>query len=370
MRSIFGLLMVFLLGCEDPSTPYTWKLPKDFPIPQVPQSNPMSDEKVTLGRHLFYDKSLSANGTQSCASCHQQAHAFSEKSTVSIGSTGSLHRRNSQALVNVAYNKTLTWAHPELTTLEQQIMITLFSESPIEMGVTGHEATILKRFDTPHYNQLFDNAFGSETANFDRIVKALASFTRSLLSFNSRFDLYAYQIDDTALTDSEIRGMDLFFSERLECHHCHGGFNFTQSTSHTEQILDRHAFHNIGLYNVNENGDYPTADQGLVEMTNIPNDTGKFRAPTLRNIALTAPYMHDGSVDSLMEVIDLYAAGGRNITQGENKGDGRKNRYKSGFVKTFQLTEQEKHDLIAFLNTLTDEQFIKNEKFSNPFDPK
>jgi cytochrome c peroxidase len=371
MRILFVFICVFmcflLASCSEPQKPYIWQLPKDFPLPDVPENNPMTEAKVSLGRHLFYDKKLSGNGKQSCASCHQQDRAFAEMIPLSVGSTGELHHRNSQALVNVAYNKTLTWAHSEITTLEQQIVLPLFDEAPLEMGVTGNEQTVLARFNTPLYNELFEQAFNTEEANFDLIVKALASFVRSLVSFESRFDLYAYSMQDDALNESEILGMDLFFSERLECHHCHGGFNFTQSTTHKDQLLDRHAFHNTGLYNIDGKGAYPIHDQGLKAVTEIPQDMGKFRAPTLRNIALTAPYMHDGSLFTLEQVIDSYAAAGRNINEGEYLGDGRTNPYKSAFIKGFQLTEQEKQDLIAFLHTLTDENFIKNEQFSDPF---
>ena len=367
MKRILVLICLLLASCGQDNKPYQFQLPKGFPKPQVPTDNPMTEAKVKLGRHLFYDKSLSANATQSCASCHQQQHAFAEKLTTSIGSTGEVHHRNSQALVNIAYNKNFTWAHSELAHLEQQIIIPIFGEQPLEMAVTGNEQKVLARFNTEEYKHMFEQAFGDETANFDHIVKALASFVRSLISFDSRFDQYAYAMQDDALTESEIRGMDLFFSERLECHHCHGGFNFTQSTTHQTQLLDRHAFHNTGLYNVDGKGSYPNKDQGLFEITEQPHDMGKFRAPTLRNIALTAPYMHDGSVATLEQVIELYGQGGRIIESGEIKGDGRANPYKSNFVKGFQLTEQEKQDLIAFLHTLTDQKFIANPKFSNPF---
>lgn len=367
MRIFSLLLLVLLVGCKEQPKPYQWQLPKDFPKPQVPADNPMTEAKVNLGRHLFYDPQLSANGKQSCASCHQQNNAFAEKLVTSVGSTGERHHRNSQALVNIAYNKNLTWAHSELSSLERQIIIPLFGEVPLEMGVTGYEDEVLARFTDDTYQALFAQAFDDEVPSFDHIVKALASFVRSLISFNSRFDKYAYGMQDDALTQSEIRGMDLFFSERLECHHCHGGFNFTQSTSHEKQLLNRHAFHNTGLYNVDGKGAYPSSDQGLYTVTQEPHDMGKFRAPTLRNIALSAPYMHDGSMATLEEVIEFYGQAGRNVESGDHAGDGRENPFKSPFVKGFDLTEQEKQDLLAFLHTLTDESFITNKQFANPF---
>ncbi len=363
------VLLVILVGCkQQPSEEtYQWQLPNEFPTPIVPVDNPMSQAKVTLGRHLFYDKNLSANQQQSCASCHQQQYAFGENIAHSTGSTGQPHRRNAQSLINVGYNKTYTWAHDQLTTLEAQILIPLFGEQPIEMGVTGHEEIILKRFNTAMYNGLVKDAFGDKELTFDRIVKALASFNRSLISLGSPFDKYAYQMQNNVLTKQQLRGMSLFFSERLECHHCHGGFNFTQSTSHQKQQLDLRAFHNTGLYNTAGKYSYPTDDTGLYEITGNERDIGRFRAPTLRNIELTAPYMHDGSIKTLSEVIDFYAAGGRQILTGEHQGDGRNNRLKSQFVKGFELTAKQKEELLDFLSTLTDKDFINNPEFSNPF---
>ena len=161
--------------------------------------------------------------------------------------------------------------------------------------------------------------------------------------------------------------MNLFFSERLECHHCHGGFNFTQSTTHEQQLIDRRPFHNTGLYNVEvkpKQYGYPVTDIGLAEVSTLAKDNGRFRAPTLRNISHSAPYMHDGSVATLAEVIDIYAAGGRNIESGPLKGDGRTNSMKSQFIKGFVLTAEEKKDLLAFLESLTDMNFLTSPKHS------
>lgn len=363
-------LATILLGCDankKPKVDYQWPLLAGFPKPQVPENNSMTDEKVELGKRLFFDKNLSANQQQSCASCHQQQFAFAEPLSVSIGSTGKALRRNAPALVNIAYNKTLTWAHDGITTLERQILLPMFSETPVELGITGYEDEVLARFNTAEYQILFEAAFGGKEANFELIVKALASYVRSLISLNSPFDSYAYLGDDDAISESAIRGMNLFFSERLECHHCHGGFNFTQSTGHEQQLIDRRPFHNTGLYNVevkpNEFG-YPVVDIGLAEISTLAQDNGRFRAPTLRNINKTAPYMHDGSVATLSDVIDIYAAGGRNIEHGEFKGDGRANRLKSQFIKGFELTPEEKQDLLTFLDTLTDDEFLTSPKHS------
>lgn len=361
-------LSVLLCSCDNTKSienSYKWPIIDGFPKPQVPINNPMTDAKVALGKVLFFDNNLSANKLQSCQTCHQQKYAFSEPLALSVGSTGMLHRRNAPVLVNIAYNKTLTWAHDGITSLERQILLPMFDESPIELGITGHEDEVLERFKSQAYQSAFDLAFPDQPISFELIVKALASYVRSLISLNSAFDKYAYFADDNAISASAIRGMNLFFSERLECHHCHGGFNFTQSTSHEQQLIDRRPFHNTGLYNVAQAQGitgYPTKDIGLAEISTLAKDNGRFRAPTLRNIRQSAPYMHDGSVATLSEVIDIYAAGGRNITDGKYQGDGRENPLKSSFVKGFELTAEEKQDLLAFLDTLTDEEFLTSPK--------
>jgi cytochrome c peroxidase len=318
----------------------------------------MSEAKVELGRHLFYDPKLSFNSKIACASCHQHAYGFAEPLMKSIGATGQPTKRNTLALINVAYNGSLTWANDSFTRIEHQLLAPLFAENRIEMGLTGYEEEVLARFNTPTYHKLVESAFPGESLTMDNVVKALASFVRSLVSFNSPFDRYAYQGEDDALSESALRGMELFFSERLECFHCHGGFTFTQSNKHAGQQLDLRPFHNVGLYNENGIGAYPVEDQGLIEHSFNQNDMGKFRAPTLRNVAVTAPYMHDGSVTSLVEVIDFYAAGGR--------GEGVSNPYKSMFIRRFHLSEQEKQDLIDFLHSLTDAEFLSNPAFSSP----
>lgn len=366
--SIIIAFCLTLFSCSDNKTQksdYQWPIIKGFPKPQVPQNNPMTLAKVNLGKVIFFDKGLSANKQQACASCHHQEFAFGEDIAQSIGSTQQEHRRNAPALVNIAYNKTLTWAHDGLMSIEQQILLPMFGEFPVELGITGHEKEVLARFTTLKYRTLFAEAFPEQKISFDLIVKALASYVRSLISLNAPFDRYAYLGKDDAISASALRGMNLFFSEKLECHHCHGGFNFTQSTSHEKQLIDRRPFHNTGLYNVsfdedNKASGYPKHDTGLAEISTLTKDNGRFRAPTLRNIEVSAPYMHDGSITSLSEVVDFYAAGGRNITEGHFQGDGRNNPLKSKFIKGFSLTGEEKEDLINFLKTLTDHTFLSD----------
>jgi cytochrome c peroxidase len=358
-----------LSACGFGGTEYRLELPPDFPMPAIPKDNPITVEKVELGRRLFYDSRLSANGTQSCASCHQQAHAFSEPGAVAIGSTGQKHRRNSMALVNAAYGASFTWAHPGITTLEQHMLIPLFGDSPIEMGAGGHEQEILERIEgDAEYRRLFADAFAfqRQRISFDNISKAIASFVRTLVSFQSTFDRYAYAGDDAALSESQIRGMNLFMSERLECSHCHSGFNFSQFVTHEANTPTDTPFHVTGLYYV---GDDPVAqfDFGVFDVSSNLEDKDKFKAPTLRNIEYSAPYMHDGSLKTLEDVLDFYAAGGREITEGLMRGDGRKHPRKSPFIRGFTLTPQEKQDVIDFLRSLSDERFVTDPRFADPF---
>ena len=349
-----GVVFCFTMvigACSKSPTPYSWNLPHNIPPPPVPADNPLTEESIILGEKLFFDKGLSASNTISCNSCHDPEHAFAEPKTVSVGANGDALNRNALALVNVAYNASFTWAHNNLESIEKQLMIPLFNEHPVEMGVTGNEKRILKRFEGSEYRALFEAAYGDDTPNLNNIVKALASYVRSLVSFNSAFDNYAYAQDDDALTPQQLEGLNLFFSERTECFHCHGGLNFTQSSKHSFQPFTAQPFHNTGLYNEDGKGSYPESDMGLYSVTHNKDDMGKFRAPTLRNVALTAPYMHDGSIATLDEVIEFYARGG-NVAESPNP-------YRSSFIKSFAITEEEKAALVAFLQSLTDEEFVK-----------
>ncbi|GAA6614794.1 MbnH family di-heme enzyme [Scytonema sp. NUACC26] len=351
------------------SNTYVWDIPAWMPKPIVASDNPMTVEKVELGRHLFYEKRLSVNGKFACASCHIQALAFTDGKSVSVGTTGEQHPRNAMSLANIAYNSVLTWAHPGMKKLEAQALVPMFGERPVEMGLAGKEQDILKmlREDT-NYHKLFTAAFGQgdNNINLHNLTKALVSFERSLISVNSPYDKYRYGGDKNVISASAKRGEALFNSERLECFHCHGGLNFSDSIKHERSAFEEIAFHNTGLYNIDGKGAYPASNTGIHEITHKPEDMGKFKAPTLRNIALTAPYMHDGSIATLEEAIAHYAAGGRTITRGEFTGIGSQNPLKSQFISGFKLSSQEKLDLLEFLKSLTDEEFVKNPAFSNP----
>jgi cytochrome c peroxidase len=353
---------------------YAWNLPPSFPLPKVPADNPISREKVELGRFVFYDVRMSGNQTQSCASCHQQQLAFTDGQPVGVGSTGQLHPRNSMSLTNAAYPATLAWANPVLTTLEKQALLPMFGETPVELGMAGMEDVLIARFKADaRYQRMFAEAFPDtvDPITLNGIVQSLTSFVRTLISGNAPYDRYVNGLDDNALSPSAQHGGQLFFSERLECFHCHGAVNswspFSDSVTFAGYQFDDTPFHNNGLYNIDGMGGYPPDNTGLFAMTNVPSDMGSFKAPTLRNIELTAPYMHDGSIATLDGVLDHYAAGGRTITEGPYAGDGSKSPYKNGFIRGFQLTEQERQDVLNFLESLTDEEFVTTPRFSDPF---
>ncbi len=357
------------LSAQAPAAPYRWQLPKGFPEPVVPEDNPMSDAKVALGRHLFYDTRLSGNGTFSCASCHDQARAFADALPRAVGSTGDMHPRGSMSLANVAYSPALTWANPLMKSLEQQALVPMFGEDPVELGLSGQEQALLQRVRSePRYASLFAAAFpgGADVVTLDRIVKAIASFQRTLISGRSPYDAFKNGTR-TAISASARRGEALFFSEKTECFHCHGGFNFTGTVNYVGKGFVEVEFHNTALYNIDGNGAYPAPNTGVHAVSTDPEDMGKHKAPTLRNIAVTAPYMHDGSIATLEEVIEHYNAGGRTIRSGPNAGVGADSPLKSEFLKPMGLTTQEKRDLVAFLRSLTDSTFLRDPRFTNPW---
>jgi cytochrome c peroxidase len=348
---------------------WRWYLPAGFPEPLVPADNPMSEAKFQLGRHLFFDKRLSGNGTMGCGSCHFQNLAFTDGKAVATGSTGDVTARGAMSIANVAYYPTLTWANPSQFTLEIQAVVPMFVENlAVELGINDeNKAAVLARFQNDvDYQNRFAQAFPGESINFMTIIKAISAFERGVISGNSRFDQAT--TTKTALTEPEERGRKLFFSDQAQCSTCHSGFNFSDQTISTVSPSSAKPFHNTGLYNVDGKGAYPDDNPGVIGvMPQDPANMGKFRVPSLRNIEVTAPYMHDGSITSLEQVLAFYAAGGRNITSGPNKGDGRKNPFKDARLDKIKLSKPEQVDIIAFLKSLTDHEFLTNPRFSDPF---
>ncbi len=331
----------------------------------TPANNPVSDEGATLGRVLFYDKKLSANGTVACASCHQANHGFSDPNKLSEGFDGQLTRRHSMSIVNATYYPTGRFFWDERAeTLEQQVLLPFQDE--IEMGLTLEELiTIIS--EQPYYPILFEEAFGDQTITSDRIGKALAQFIRSMVSTTSVYDQARQEVnspvvDFPSFTSLQNQGKRLFFVPRSltngingNCAGCHQTEAFVGPLPNFPGQLSTFATSN-GLDLLSTN------DLGVGESTNNPNDNGKFKVPSLKNIGVRAPYMHDGRFTSLEEVVEHYSSGIQNhpnlISPLVND---------EGEVGQFNFTAAEKEALVAFLHTLTDTEMLTDEKYSNPF---
>jgi cytochrome c peroxidase len=345
------LLFPVILSAES----WEWALPKGFPHPPVPADNPMTAAKVELGRYLFYDKRLSVNGKESCGSCHRQELAFTDGLAHAQGTTGQLHPRSSMSLVNVAYAPALTWANPTLPSLEEQALVPMLGEDPVELGLKGPEWEFLDTvMHDPVYQALFPKAFpGGGQVTLQTVAKAIAAFERSIVSVRSPYDRYRWGGDSSAISDSAKRGELLFSSsERAGCFQCHGGWNFSAVRFEGSDASPR----GEGLFINTGVSDYAAPNRGLFEQTGRKEDVGKFRAPTLRNIAVTAPYMHDGSIANLEDVLAHYAAGGK--TPHPNK---------TRILRSFSLMPGETQDLIEFLKSLTDEELLHDQRWSDPW---
>ncbi len=346
-------------------TPYTIVKPSHFPAIPIPDSNRMTVEGVQLGRRLFYDPMLSADSTQSCASCHFPQGSFTDNLAVSKGIDGIAGARSSMSLLNIAYATNGLFWDGRVRTLEQQALLPV--EDPIEMHHTWTNA-LDKIRRHPRYPEMFRKAFGvDDRKKIDKFMaaKALAQFERILISSGtSKFDRYQ-QGNLNALDDDETDGRLMFFDEALsvgvrlpdaECFHCHGGITLTGNQ-----------YFNNGLDDVKNLADFK--DKGRGAVTGNLTDNGKFRAPTLRNIALTAPYMHDGRFKTLNEVLTHYRKGGHDAPNedpfvhplGFPSGAGNLLRYE-GFTDAFQRS------LLKFLHTLTDTTFINNPDIQRPKD--
>jgi cytochrome c peroxidase len=237
------------------------------------------------------------------------------------------------------------------------------------MGMGGREDDIVELLRRDgFYRQAFPQAFPRDADPYSllNLLRATASFVRSIVSFDSPYDRFL-RGDSTAMSKEALRGMGLFFSERLECFHCHGGYQFTDSSTHATATVESVGYHNNGLYNVDGNGAYPSDNPGLYEITGQRRDMGRFKAPSLRNIAVTAPYMHDGRIETLEDVLRPYEAGGRYTEEGTLRGVGRRNTYKSTFIKGFSLSDEERAEVLAFRQSLTDRSILQNPHFGDPF---
>ncbi len=324
---------------------------------------------MELGRYLFYDTRLSVNGQSSCATCHKQELAFTDGRAVSVGTTGEAHSRGAMSLVNVAYAGALTWSNPGSSSLEDQVLVPLLGEHPVELGRRENDGLAEALGQDARYRELFSRSFPGESGavTIRNVARTIACFERSIISARSPYDRYHYGGEDAAVSEAAKRGEVLFFSQPLSCFRCHGGFNFSDATVSSARGGREVPFHNTGLYNVAGPLSYPAPNTGAYEHTGRPEDVGRFKTPTLRNIAVTGPYIHDGSIATLAGVLDHYAAGGRTIESGDHAGAGRNNPNKDALIAGFTLTAEQRADLVAFLESLTDRDVLTDPRFANPW---
>jgi cytochrome c peroxidase len=323
---------------------------------RIPVDNPITQNGFQLGRKLFYETRLSADNSMSCGSCHQQAKAFTDGNAVSIGVDGIAGKVSAMSLVNLIWSDNFSWNGRDVS-LEEQAL------DPIQNPIELHQSLTasIEKLVAADYGADFQAAFGSPQITSERIGKALAQFERAMISSKSKYDRYL--LDEYEPTMSERNGIQLFFTHPVpgllrggNCGDCHRG----PRTSGAMEGFS--GFHNNGL-DSKEN-----MDTGLFSVTNNPKDSGKFKAPSLRNIALTSPYMHDGRFMTLEEVLDHYNAGiVKSPTLDILLIEGSNEPVDPHAAVSLAITAQEKQDIIAFLHMLTDEEFIKNPQFSDPF---
>lgn len=347
MRIFYLFLCIAILsGCKKENTPvdeaskkatpYPFTTPSNLPEVEIPANNPMTYEGIKLGKKLFYDKMLSGNNTLSCGSCHNQENGFTDNNNqFSFGINGEIGVRNSMPLFNLVYDRHFFW-DGGASDLESQVAGPI--TNPIEMN--QDIAELLQELNSDAvYPSLFKKAFGSLPITSNMVLRAIAQFERTMISSNSKFD--QYMRNEVAFTEAETRGMNLFSDmQKGDCNHCHSlGGTFTD-----------YDFRNTGLDSV-------YTDQGRYIITGLTSDIGKFKTPSLRNIAVTAPYMHDGRFTTLTQCVEHYNTG-FHYTQNLDP-------VLASSVKG-RLNQNEISDIVAFLNTLTDTDFLNNPQFKKP----
>lgn len=329
---VFALFLV-LLSCRKgeentlPDEPLLY-IPPGFPEPVFPEDNAFTKARWELGKKLFYDQRLSKDQSISCASCHMPQFAFSDTTAFSNGSGMASGVRNSPSLANVAYLPYYT-REGGVPTLEMQVLVPIQEHNEFNTNILD----IVELLQGDSLLQMMSEKAYGRSLDYYVLPRAIASFERSLISGSSPYDQYTFQGKSTALSAAELEGMELFFSDATNCFSCHGGFNFTSND-----------FENNGLY-----ASY--ADPGRFRLTGEESDRALFKIPSLRNAALTAPYMHDGSIQTLEAVIEHYNSGGQ------------AHPHKNEWIRPLNLTQEQKHSLLLFIKTLTDTNFINNEKF-------
>lgn len=354
-----GLVLVLAAGCAASAKEESAEA----------SASALSDARIDVGRRLFYDRRLSANERQSCATCHVQRLAFTDGLNRAVGSEGDLHSRNSPSLVNLATFESLTWLAPGLVDLATQAARPLLGVSPIvELGMGGRESELSARLRADaYYAEAMPRAFPGVSDPFTTpaVLEALAAFERTIVSRASPYDRYLAG-DLSALDAAARHGRELFFG-RLGCARCHGGVDLNAPTPEARAAGAAGGFANDALYDVDGRGGYPSLDRGLIALTGRAEDEGRFRIPSLRNVAVTAPYMHDGSVATLGDVVTMYARGGRQLVSGPYVGDGARSPRKHPMLEGFAIDESEREALLSFLGSLTDDDLLHRPDLADPF---
>ncbi len=327
-------ILILLYSCSkevsnEESFPALMEIPGHFPAVPQPADNQFTMDRWSLGKRLFYDPLFSFDSTVSCGSCHRQKASFSDDKALSAGAHDQLTTFNVPPLINLAYQPYYTGAGG-VPTIEMQVLVPIQEHNEFDFNMPG----IVKRIkNIPEYVSMSRKAFGREPDAYV-VTRALGCFERSLISAQSKYDRYRKTGDRSVLSPEAFRGMELFNSEKCGCSKCHSGVNFSN-----------YAFENNGLFTSNP-------EDGRYRVTLDARDMGKYKVPTLRNIEYSAPYMHDGSIATLEEVIRRYEAGGSGYPT------------QSPLIKGFQLTDSERNDLISFLKSLSDPNFVKNPQFA------
>lgn len=332
--TLFIWPLLSIIACRDDevthplSYPSLMEIPDGFPEIEFPEDNTFTQARWELGKKLFYDPVMSSDGSISCASCHNPALAFSDQVSVSLGVDGRSGTRNAPSLANVAYQPYFL-REGGVPTLEMQVLVPIQEHNEFDFNIVLLAARLN---DDSTYVKMSIDAY-DRTPDAFVITRSLACFERSLLSGNSPYDQYKQKNNNRAMSEAQVRGMNLFFSDRTNCSTCHNGFNFTN-----------YAFENNGLY-------VQYTDEGRMRLTLKEEDKALFKVPGLRNVELTAPYMHDGSLQTLQQVIEHYQSGGKDHP------------HKNQILKPLDLTQSEQKDLIEFLKALTDDTFVTNPLF-------
>ena len=334
-------LVLIISSCSDQGNsdyhydpqPYELNIPENYPPIRIPENNLLTEEGVLLGRHLFYDPIISSNGSYSCSTCHKSNFNFSDNVQFSTGSDGHLKKVNTMPLFNVAFYTRHGW-NGKIETIENDVQITI-------SALHGDWSKLISDLsEDTLYQRLFFEAFGAVEIKPEQIEKSISQFVRSLVSFNTRYDSIIAGLADPTL--SEMRGFELFFTEEGDCFHCH-----------IDPLFTNLGFHNNALDSL-EN-----MDSGFELVTGMNMDKGKFKVPTLRNLAYTAPYMHDGRFNNLKDVIDFYSEGLQFSVYADSN---MKNLHKGGI----QISKEDKNALISFLNTLNDHSLKNNALLKKP----